>query len=174
MATRLRGRPTGVSEQPDEQQPPRLQDTSERDALSLPLPGGEGEGDTSQWVPPGESAEAVAEEPAPVEAPAPVEEPTPEPEPVTEPEPPTPPPAPVPDPEPDPEPAPDPEPVPEPPPAATGNGAGGHDTGLPPFEPAPSVAGIGASSEGPPVELLVGAAFLGGIALAFFIKRLGS
>lgn len=173
-----------MSEQPDEQQPPRLQDTSERDALSLPLPGGEGEGDTSQWVPPGESgaqdeSAASAEEPAPVEdpasaepataeAPAPVEEPTPEPEPVTEPEPPAPGPEPVPDPEPEP------EPMPEPPPAATGNGAGGHDTGLPPFEPAPSVAGIGASSEGPPVELLVGAAFLGGIAIAFFIKRLGS
>jgi hypothetical protein len=159
-----------VTEEPDDRQPPRLQDTSEREALSLPLPGDEG--DTSQWVPPGEEGAqdqpaGSADEPAPVEgaepataeAPVPVEEPEPEPEPVTEPEP---------------APEPEPEPDPEPPPAATGNGAGGHDAGLPPFEPAPSVADIGGSDEGLPVEVLVGAAFLGGIALAFFIKRLGS
>jgi hypothetical protein len=152
-----------VTEEPDERQPPRLQDTAEREALSLPLPGDES--DTSQWVPPGE--EGAQDEPAPVEAPAPVEEPEPEPEPVTEPDP-------TPLPEPTPEPEPDPEPAPEPPPAAAGNGATGHDTTLPPFEPSASVADIGSSDEGLPVEVLVGAAFVGGIALAFLIRRLGN
>ena len=90
-----------------------------------------------------------------MEEPAPVQEPAPE--------------------EPVPEPVEEPEPAPEPPPAAAGNGSGGEDAGLPPFEPAPSVAGIADDAgEGLPAEVLVGAAFLGGIALAFLIKRLGS
>jgi hypothetical protein len=134
-----------VTEEPDERQPPRLQDTTEREALPLPLP----EESTPE-------PETVSEEPAPIDEPAPVEEPEPAPEP-------------------QPEPAPEPEPVPEPPPAAEGNGAAVHDAGRPPFEPAPSVAGIaGGEGEGLPAEVLVGAAFLGGIALAFLIKRLGS
>ena len=102
---------------------------------------------------------ALADEPAP-EEPEPVEEP--EPEPVEEPEP-------------EPVEEPEPEAAPEPPPAAAGNGSGGQDAGLPPFEPAPSVAGIADDAgEGLPAEVLVGAAFLGGIALAYLIKRLGS
>jgi len=160
MAPRLRGRPTGVTEEPDERQPPRLQDTSEREALPVPLPESESDkaGDATVVWPREDSApkgETAAEQPAPVDEPAPVVEPAPEePEPVEEPEP---------------------EPAPEPPPAAAGNGSGGEDAGLPPFEPAPSVAGIADDAgEGLPAEVLVGAAFLGGIALAFLIKRLGS
>jgi len=140
-----------VTEEPDERQPPQLQDTTEREALPVPLP------DESAPEP-----ETVAESPAPIDEPAPVEEPEPEPAPVEEP---------VPEPEPEPEPVEE----PEPPPAAAGNGAGEPDAGLPPFEPAPSVAGIaGGEGEGLPAEVLVGAAFLGGVALAFLIKRLGS
>ena len=140
-----------MTEEPDERQPPQLQDTTEREALPVPLPD--------------ESApETVAESPAPIDEPAPVEEPEPEPAPVEEPVP-----------EPEPEPEPEPVEEPEPPPAAAGNGAGEPDAGLPPFEPAPSVAGIaGGEGEGLPAEVLVGAAFLGGVALAFLIKRLGS
>lgn len=139
-----------MTEEPDERQPPRLQDTSEREALPLPLP---------------DSADepAPVDDPAPVDEPAPVEEPEPESPPVAEPA------------SEEPEPAPEPEPEPEPSPAAVENGAGGPDAGLPPFQPAPSVAGIaGGEEEGLPAEVLVGAAFLGGIALAFLIKRLGS
>ena len=140
-----------MTEEPDERQPPQLQDTTEREALPVPLP------DESAPEP-----ETVAESPAPIDEPAPVEEPEPEPAPVEEP---------VPEPEPEPEPVEE----PEPPPAAAGNGAGEPDAGLPPFEPAPSVAGIaGGEGEGLPAEVLVGAAFLGGVALAFLIKRLGS
>jgi hypothetical protein len=43
----------------------------------------------------------------------------------------------------------------------------------PPFGPAPS-APAAAQDEGLPAELLVGAAFVGGLALAFLIRRLGS
>ena len=150
-----------MSDTPDEQEAPRLQDTTERAALPLPLPEGGAE-----------SAEPAPDQPAPIEEPAaetPPEDPLP------------PDPAPLPEPDPIREPQPDPDPAPEPPPpaagadgaAAEGNGAAGSNTGLPPFQPAPSVADIGAS-EGPPLELLVGAAFVGGLALAFLIKRLGS
>src|SRR3954470_19339842 len=66
MAPRFRGRPARVTETPDDREPPRLQDTSEREALSVPLPGSEG----------GEPA--PAEEPT-AESPAPVEEPPAEP-----------------------------------------------------------------------------------------------
>jgi hypothetical protein len=148
-----------VTETPDEQAP-RLQDTTERAALPLPLP-------------------ESGTEPVPADEPAPVDEPTEVLEPAevaeTPPESPEPLPDPAPIPEPDPVREPDPDPAPAPPPAAVeGNGASGAETGLPPFEPAPSVAGIGAGDEGPPLELLVGAAFLGGLALALLIKRLGS
>ena len=155
-----------MTEEPDERQPPRLQDTTEREALPVPVPASESEeGDdpTVAWAPEDSASEpeTVAEQPAPVEEPAPVDEPAPE----------------EPDPEPEPveEPEPEPEPAPEPPPAAAGNGSTGQDAGLPPFEPAPSVAGIADDEgEGLPAEALIGAAFLGGVALAFLIKRLGS
>ena len=139
MAPRLRGRPTGVTEEPDERQPPRLQDTSEREALPVPLPESESDkADDATVVWPSEDfaseGETAAEQPASVD-----------------------------------------EPAPEPPAAAAGNGSAGQDAGLPPFEPAPSVAGIADDAgEGLPAEVLVGAAFLGGIALAYLIKRLGS
>jgi hypothetical protein len=167
-----------VTEEPDERQPPRLQDTTERDALPLPLPAsGSEEGDTAVVLPAEEPApipETVAEEPAPGDEPAPVEEPEPDPAPVENPAP-VDPPEPEPEPEAEPEPVEEPEPAPEPPPAAAGNGSGEHDAGLPPFEPAPSVAGLaGGEDEGLPAEVLIGAAFLGGVALAFLIKRLGS
>ena len=168
MAPRLRGRPTGVTEEPDERQPPRLQDTTERDALPVPLPESESDkADDATVVWPSEDSapegETAAEQPVPVDEPAPVEEPAPADEPAPE------------EPEPEPEPVEEPEPAPEPPPAAAGNGSGGQDAGLPPFEPAPSVAGIADDAgEGLPAEVLVGAAFLGGVALAFLIKRLGS
>ena len=156
-----------MTEEPDERQPPRLQETSEREALPVPLPESESDkaGDATVVRPREDFApegEAAAEQPAPVDEPAPVEEPAPADEPAPE--------------EPEPvEPEPEPEPAPEPPPAAAGNGSGGQETGLPPFEPAPSVAGIaGGEGEGLPAEVLVGAAFLGGVALAFLIKRLGS
>jgi hypothetical protein len=162
-----------VTEEPDERQPPRLQDTTEREALPVPLPESDKADDATvvrpreDFAPEGETA---AEQPAPVDEPAPVEEPAPADEPVPEE------PEPVEEPEPEPveEPEPKPEPAPEPPPAAAGNGSGGQDAG-PPFEPAPSVAGIADDAgEGLPAEVLVGAAFLGGIALAYLIKRLGS
>ena len=152
-----------MTEEPDERQPPRLQDTTERDALPVPLPESESDkADDATVVWPSEDfapeGETAAEQPAPVDEPAPVEEPAPADEPA-----------------PEPEPEPEPEPAPEPPPAAAGNGSGGQDAGLPPFEPAPSVAGIADDAgEGLPAEVLVGAAFLGGIALAYLIKRLGS
>ena len=157
-----------MTEEPDERQPPRLQDTTEREALPVPLPAsGSDKADDATVVRPIEDSapesETAAEQPAPADEPAPVEEPAPADEPAPE------------DPEPDPEPVEEPEPAPEPPPAAAGNGSGGQETGLPPFEPAPSVAGIaGGEGEGLPAEVLVGAAFLGGVALAFLIKRLGS
>jgi hypothetical protein len=160
MAPRLRGRPTGVTEEPDERQPPRLQDTSEREALAVPLPAPEASATEPETV---AEEPAPVDEPAPVEDPGPVEDPEPEPTPVEEPAP-----------EPEPVEEPEPEPDPEPPPAAAVNGAGEPDAGLPPFEPAPSVAGIADEGEGLPTEVLVGAAFLGGLALAILIKRLGS
>lgn len=162
MAPRFRGRPAGVSEEPDDRQVPRLQDTTERDALPLPLP----------------------DEPAPVEDPTAVHEPAPVQQPAAEASDPDPA---RPDPEPDPEPGlePPPEPVEEPSPepapvtdppavAAAAADGGGHDAGLPPFEPSPSVAGLARPEEGPRLELLVGAAFVGGLALAILIKRLGN
>ena len=79
-----------MTEEPDERQPPRLQDTTEREALPVPLPASESEeGDTAAVVwPPEDSAqegETVAEQPATVDEPAPVEDPEPEPAPVQEP-----------------------------------------------------------------------------------------
>ena len=106
-----------MSEQPEEdREPPRLQDTTERSALPLPLPDGE--------------EAAPVEEPAAVEAPDVADK------------------APAVD-----------EPVLSP------NGA--EAATPPPFDPfAPSDAG-------PRPEVLIGAAFVGGLALALLIKRLG-
>jgi hypothetical protein len=136
-----------MSAEPDEQTPPRLQDTTERDALPLPLP----ESD--------QAAEGAPDKPAPIEEPAPIAEPVA----AAEPEPPAE--------------EPTPEPEPEPTPAASGNGAepeGEPEPSPPPFQPAPSVAGLAQEDEGLPTEVLVGAAFLGGLALAILIRRLGS
>jgi hypothetical protein len=156
-----------VTEEPDERQPPRLQDTTEREALPVPLPAsGSDKADDATVVWPREDSAPEPEPAAPVDEPAAVEDPEPEPAPMPEPVPEEP------APEPDPEPVEEPEP--EPPPAAAGNGSEGRDAGLPPFEPAPSVAGIADDQGGLPAEVLVGAAFLGGVALAFLIKRLGS
>ena len=168
-----------MTEEPDERQPPRLQDTTEREALPVPLPAsGSDKADDATVVRPREDSapegETAAEQPAPVDEPAPVEEPAPADEPAPEEPEPEPEPEPVEEPEPEPVEDPEPEPAPEPPPAAAGNGSEGRDAGLPPFEPAPSVAGIADDQGGLPAEVLVGAAFLGGVALAFLIKRLGS
>jgi hypothetical protein len=106
-------------------QPPRLQDTAERSALPLPLPGDEPEdAERSTEQPPAatteESAPATTEKPTPATAekppPATAEKPTPA---TTE-------------------------------------------------KPTPAIA------EEPPAEILVGAAFLGGIALALILKRLAA
>jgi hypothetical protein len=137
----------------DEQTPPRLQDTSERDALPLPLPGSD------------QPAESAPDEPAPIEEPAPIQEPVAAAEPSEEAaaeEPPE---------------QPAPEPEPEPAAAASGDGAepeGEPEPSPPPFQPAPSVAGLAQEDEGLPTEVLVGAAFLGGLALAILIRRLGN
>ena len=166
----------------EEREPPSLQDTSERSALPLPLPDSDA-GDLGdppsreerrRWRPlsrrkkaqelpkepivdeePGseqstdetEAVAAVAEE-----AEAPVVEPEP---PVVEPEPEAPEPLPEPEPEPEPQPEPEVDPAFVPPTAQAFAGA----------EPA--------GGDGHP-ELLVGAAFVGGVALAFLVKRLGS
>ena len=165
----------------EEREPPSLQDTSERSALPLPLPDSDA-GDLGdppsreerrRWRPlsrrkkappivdeePGseqstdetEAVAAVAEE-----AEAPVVEPEP---PVVEPEPEAP--EPLPEPEPEPEPGPGPQPEPEVDPA---------------FVPPAAQAFAGAEPAGGAghPELLVGAAFVGGVALAFLVKRLGS
>jgi hypothetical protein len=100
-----------VTEDP---QPPRLQDTTERAALPLPLPGGEDPGDPVQEPSP-DGSESTTDE----------TEAVPEPQPLF-----TPPPAPA-----------------TSPPAAAGN---------------------------PHPEIMIGAAFLGGVALALLLKRLGS
>jgi hypothetical protein len=138
-----------MTEEPDERTPPRLQDATERDALPLPLPGGDQ---------PAEHAPA-ADEPAPIDKPAPIDEPATiagGEEPISE------------------EPASEPEPAP----ATSGNGAEPEieagEPSPPPFQPAPSVAGLAAEDEGLPTEVLVGAAFLGGVALAILIRRLGN
>ena len=113
--------------------------------------------------------EPAAEVPAPEPAPIPEPEPVPEPEP--EPEPPAPEPQPEPEPvvaEPEAEPAvtePEPEPAaPEPEPAP------------PAFAPAPSAGRDLLAPEGRGLgrpELLVGAAFVGGVAVAIVLRRLG-
>ena len=124
-----------MSEQPEEdREPPRLQDTTERSALPLPLPDGEEAAPVEEPAPVEDVA--PAEEPAPVEEPAAVEAPD-----VA-----------------DKAPAVD-EPVLSP------NGA--EAATPPPFDP------FAPSDTGPRPEVLIGAAFVGGLALALLIKRLG-
>jgi hypothetical protein len=124
-------------EQPE---PPRLQDTTERSALPLPLPGA-GAPETMAFA-----AASAGDDEASTEESDAVPEVDPE--------------APAPIPE---------EPAPPEEPAATGDGQ-------PDLDPlfAPPAAAADAAEGGPAPEVLVGAAFLGGVALAFLIKRLGS
>jgi hypothetical protein len=110
----------------EERQPPRFQDTTERAALPLPLPG--------------------SEEPAPIEDPSPDGSESTTDETAA---------------------------VPPPPPAA--------EPDEPPLDPlfAPPAAeafGTGAAAGGGDAhpEIMVGAAFLGGVGLALLVKRLGS
>jgi hypothetical protein len=144
-----------VTDSPEDREPPRLQDTTERSALPLPLPG--------------------SDEPAPVEPPAAADPPAPtenaaadtlpvagEPEAAAEPEP---------EPEPADDPAPaDKSPAVEEPSHDSPNGSPGAP---PPFEPPSPALGAETAHEGPSAEVLIGAAFLGGLALALLIRRLG-
>jgi hypothetical protein len=129
----------------EHQQPPRLQDTTERSALPLPLPNtmafaaasaGDDEAST-------EESDTVPE--LDPEAPAPTPE---EPAPISD----------------------------EPAPAAESAEAGDGQPDLDPVFAPPAAEQMGgeAAEGGPPPEVLVGAAFLGGVALAFLLKRLGS
>jgi hypothetical protein len=170
----------------DQPQPPRLQDTTERSALPLPLPdhGTPGEGpvyaargeqptfaapaDEPTFAGPAdEPAFAAPVDPAPIAFAAASAEDD-EPEASTEES------DAVPDVDPE-EPAPIPD---EPRPADRVEPAG--DDGQPDLDPvfappaAEAFAAGGAEDSGPAPEVMVGAAFLGGVALAFLIKRLGS
>lgn len=115
-----------MSEQPEEdREPPRLQDTTERSALPLPLPDSDAASQEPAVDEPAPAAEPVAEEPAPADKAASVAEP----------------------------------------PGSPNGGAASSPFDAPPFSAAPD--------EGPSPEMLLGAAFLGGVALAFLIRRLG-
>ena len=117
-----------MTDSDEDREPPRLQDTTERSALPLPLPGEE----SSAAAPP----EPESPEPAPVD--------------------------------PDPAPA-DKAPAVDEPPAVEGasNGSSSFDESPfpPPFGPEPS--------DGPRPEVLIGAAFAGGVLLALIFRRLG-
>jgi hypothetical protein len=166
---------------PQDRQPPRLQDTTERSALPLPLPGSEADPPGArQWEPPLEARGREAPgDPAPIEPPEegdagredapapgaaePVGVPPAEPEAAAEDA------APEPDAPLEPDAAPEPDAGQDTTPAAAPQ--------VPPYEPAPAVAdlsGDGAQAGGGRPELLLGAAFLGGLALAFLVKRIGS
>jgi hypothetical protein len=146
-----------VTEQPDDREPPELQDTAERSALPLPVPGSDEE--TAGQGPP---AEGSADEPAPIEDPeteiAPADDGPAD--------------------QADDSPADKAAAVEEPPEASAPShgdapaGFGAEPTSPPSFTPPPF--GAEAADEGMRPEILVGAAFLGGVALAFLIKRLGS
>jgi hypothetical protein len=133
-----------VTPPPDDPEPPRLQDTTERFALPLPLPG--------QDEPGAPAAQSGEEDKSPaVEEPAAPPEPAPEP---TEP-----------DPDPDPAPA-DKSPAVEEP--------AGSSNGSPSFQDSPFPPPYGDEpSEGPRPEVLIGAAFAGGLLLALIFRRLG-
>ncbi|HVE67794.1 MAG TPA: hypothetical protein VNB64_04360 [Solirubrobacteraceae bacterium] len=146
-----------MSRPPEDPEPPRLQDTTERSALPLPLPGQEEP--QADPAPP----EAVAAEAGPEEAGAADKSPA-----VDEPAPAEPasagfaPPEPAP---PEPEPA-DKSPAVEAP--------GASDNGSPSFQESPfSPPFVDAPSEGPRPEVLIGAAFAGGLLLALIFRRLG-
>ena len=149
-----------MTEQPDDREPPELQDTAERSALPLPVPGSD-EDTAGQGSP----AEGSADEPAPIEDPetevAPADQSDDSPADQA-----------------DDSPADKSAAVEEPPEAeapADGDapaGFGAEPTSPPSFAPPPF--GAEAADEGMRPEILVGAAFLGGVALAFLIKRLGS
>jgi len=121
-------------------EPPRLQDTTERSALPLPLPG-HGAPETMAFA----AASAGDDEASTEESDA-----VPDVDPEA--------PAPIPQ-----------EPAPPQEPPAAGDGQPDRD---PLF--APPAASPETAEGGPAPEVLVGAAFLGGVALAFLIKRLGS
>ena len=58
--------------------------------------------------------------------------------------------------------------------AASGDG-GPESTGPPPpYAPSEAVSGLVEPESGPPAEVLVGAAFAGGVALALILRRLTS
>ena len=132
---------------------------------SLDAAAQEPEAPTAVVPEPAPPAEPAAEAPAPEPAPVPEPVPAPEPEPEPEPEPPVP--------EPDHEPVvtePDP-PAPEPEPAPPV-----FEPAPPVFEPAPPAGRDVVVPEGRGLgrpELLVGAAFVGGVAVAIVLRRLG-
>jgi hypothetical protein len=51
---------------------------------------------------------------------------------------------------------------------------GGESASPPPYAPSEAVSGIAEPESGPPTELLVGAAFAGGVAVALILRRLTS
>jgi hypothetical protein len=119
----------------DDREAPRLQDTTERSALPLPLPGSEESGQAG--LP---TAAADPEPPA------------------------------------DPDPPVDAEPPADPgPPAGDASAEAPPPPPVPPIQPDPTVAGIAgeAGDSGPSPEVLIGAAFAGGLALAILLRRLG-
>jgi hypothetical protein len=141
-----------MTDSPEDREPPRLQDTTERSALPLPLPGGD--------------EPAPAETPAAADPPAPTENSAADTLPVAgEPEP-----------EPESEPEPDEEAAPADKSAAVEEPSHGSPNGSaapPPYEPPSPALGAATAHEGPSPEVLIGAAFLGGLALALLIRRLG-
>jgi hypothetical protein len=127
----------------EHQQPPRLQDTTERSALPLPLPNTMAFAAASAGDDEASTEESDAVPDLDPEAPAP----TPE----------------------------EPAPIPDEP-AAAAESAGDGQPDLDPVFAPPAAERLGgeAAEGGPSPEVLVGAAFLGGVALAFLLKRLGS
>jgi hypothetical protein len=136
-----------VTDSEEDREPPRLQDTTERSALPLPLPGSEEPA----------AAEAGREAPAPADKSPAVEQSPADKSPAVE------------------SPA-DESPAGDPPadgspsagePAGSSNGSASFDESPfpPPFGPEPS--------EGPRPEVLIGAAFAGGLLLALIFRRLG-
>lgn len=121
-----------MNEQPEEEREPRLQDTTERSALPLPLPDGE----AAQAEPPPAVDPAPPADVPPVEETAPAEEVAPADKSAAVEE-----------------------------PAGSPNGA---EAAMP-----PPLHPYAEPATGPRPEVLIGAAFVGGLALAFLIKRLG-
>jgi hypothetical protein len=144
-----------MTDSPEDREPPRLQDTTERSALPLPLPGSD------------EPAPAEPEAPAAADPPAPTESSAADTLPVAgEPD----------EPEPAEEPAPAEDPAPADKSAAVEEPSHGSSNGSaapPPYEPPAPALGAATAHEGPSPEVLIGAAFLGGLALALLIRRLG-